>query len=356
MLWVDRYRPRILQESDYHKVLAGRLLRLAEADDFPHLLFYGPSGAGKKTRILGLLRALFGPGAEKVKVEQRTYSASSKNTSVDVTTVSSAYHIEMNPSESGYQDRLVVQEVIKEIAQSQPLEAAGSGARSFKVVVLNEVDKLSTEAQAGLRRTMEKYMRTCRLILVATCASKVIPAVRSRCLCLRIAAPTVPEIRAVLDKIAAAERIALTPQFATLLAKKANRNLRRAVLMLETAKAEQYPFVPNQRLPVPDWELAIGLLAQRIVAEQTPRRLLEVRSKLYELLVHCVPAEVVMRRLAVALLDLVNATLKLALAELAAFYEHRLEQGSKAIFHLEAFVAKFMHVYHEAASSRVISL
>lgn len=122
------------------------------------------------------------------------------------------------------------------------------------------------EAQAGLRRTMEKYMRTCRLILVASSLSKVIPAVRSRCLCLRIAAPTVPEIRTVLDKIAVAEKFTLTPQFATQLAKKANRNLRRAILMLETCKAEQYPFVQGQRLPVPDWEAFILTLAQRVRA------------------------------------------------------------------------------------------
>lgn len=78
------------------------------------------------------------------------------------------------------------------------------------------------------------------------------------------------------------------------------------------------------------------------MAEQTPKRLLEVRAKLYELLVHCIPPEVIMRRLVGALVDLVEGDLKLALVEHGAFYEHRLEQGSKAIFHLEAFVAKTM--------------
>jgi len=96
-------------------------------------------------------------------------------------------------SRSGFHDRIVVQEVIKEIAQSPPIETSQQ-ARSFKgflplvvvvlplpaegfdflVVVLNEVDKLTTEAQAGLRRTMEKYMRTCRLILVCNSITKVL--------------------------------------------------------------------------------------------------------------------------------------------------------------------------------------
>lgn len=59
---------------------------------------------------------------EKVKTEQRTIKIPNKTTTLTVTTTSSAFHIEMNPSECGNQDRVVIQEIIKEIAQSKPLE------------------------------------------------------------------------------------------------------------------------------------------------------------------------------------------------------------------------------------------
>lgn len=61
-------------------------------------------------------------------------------------------------------------------------------------MVLNEVDKLSKEAQHGLRRTMEKYMATCRLILCCNSTCKVIEPVRSRCLMVRVPAPSVEEV------------------------------------------------------------------------------------------------------------------------------------------------------------------
>lgn len=59
---------------------------------------------------------------------------------------------------------------------------------------LNEVDNLSRNAQAGLRRTMEKYTGSCRLILCCENSGRIIPPIRSRCLCIRVAAPTPLEV------------------------------------------------------------------------------------------------------------------------------------------------------------------
>lgn len=64
-LWVDKYRPQRLDRLDFHTQLNQMLEQLSVSNDLPHLLFYGPSGAGKKTRILALLRQLYGPGVEK---------------------------------------------------------------------------------------------------------------------------------------------------------------------------------------------------------------------------------------------------------------------------------------------------
>lgn len=75
MLFVDKYRPKDLRELQYHEALTEQLESLvravsyiqAAAEDFPHVLFYGPSGAGKKTRVACLLKALYGPGTLKVR-------------------------------------------------------------------------------------------------------------------------------------------------------------------------------------------------------------------------------------------------------------------------------------------------
>lgn len=65
---MDKYRPTSLSKLDYHKELATHLKKLVHCGDFPHLLVYGPSGAGKKTRIMCILRELYGAGVEKLKI------------------------------------------------------------------------------------------------------------------------------------------------------------------------------------------------------------------------------------------------------------------------------------------------
>lgn len=69
-LWVDKYRPRTLGDLHYHNELSDRLKSLASSGDFPHMLFYGPSGAGKKTRIMCTLRELYGSAVEKVSLDE----------------------------------------------------------------------------------------------------------------------------------------------------------------------------------------------------------------------------------------------------------------------------------------------
>uniref|UniRef100_A0A0B6ZAQ3 Replication factor C subunit 3 n=1 Tax=Arion vulgaris TaxID=1028688 RepID=A0A0B6ZAQ3_9EUPU len=341
-LWVDKYRPISLNKLDYHKEQASHLKKLVEGGDFPHLLVYGPSGAGKKTRIMCTLRELYGAGVEKLRIEQSQFTTPS-NKKLEISTISSNYHIEVNPSDVGFYDRVVIQELIKNVAQVNQLDA--STQKSFKVVVLTEVDRLTKDAQHALRRTMEKYMTTCRLILCCNSTSKVIPAIRSRCLGLRVAAPSIEEICNILTMVCKKEGLTLPPEMAKKVAEKSGRNLRRALLMCEASKVQQYPFNVDKDVSEPDWEIFLRETATMIAQQQSPKRLLEVRGRLYELLTHCIPADVIMKGLLKELLSVCDGQLKAEVVQSAAFYEHRLQQGQKAIYHLEAFVAKFMAIY-----------
>jgi replication factor C subunit 3/5 len=213
-------------------------------------------------------------------------------------------------------------------------------------VLLVEVDRLTRQAQAGLRRTMEKCASSCRLILVCDNPSRVIDPLKSRCLGIRVPAPSEDDVADVLRSVAAKERVALPDALAARIAKQSKRNVRRAVLSLEECAAAAAPALDAaQPIDRPDWEKFVLAIAQDVAREQSPSRLLATREKLYELLSKCIPADVILKTLSRELLKNLDDELKAEVVKWAAFYEHRITQGSKEIFHLEAFVAKFMCLY-----------
>ncbi|EJD06959.1 P-loop containing nucleoside triphosphate hydrolase protein [Fomitiporia mediterranea MF3/22] len=341
-LWVDKYRPRTLDDLHYHQGLSARLRSLAASGDFPHMLFYGPSGAGKKTRIACTLRQLFGSGVEKLKIDQRVFLTPSKR-KLDVNIVQSNFHIEITPSDVGIYDRVVIQEILKEIAQTQQVDL--NAKQRFKVVIINEADSLSRDAQAALRRTMEKYMSNMRIILCANSTSKLIAPIRSRCLLMRVAAPTEEEVQTCLRYVAKREKFDLPPDAACEIAEDAGGNLRKAVLVLEALKMQSPDLSGPLTIAKPDWETYCHKVADLIVQEQTPARVMEVRAKFYELLSHCIPATVVLKTVADRVVERVDEAIKADVMHWAAFYEVRMRQGNKKIFHLEAWVIKVMSIY-----------
>ena len=185
-------------------------------------------------------------------------------------------------------------------------------------------------------------------MLVCNSPSKIIEPVRSRCLGIRIPAPSMEEIATTCMQIAKKENIVCPMELAMKIASHSDRNLRRALLMLETCYMSVAPTTTlplDMAVQLPDWELYIAALAREILQEQSPSKLLQARDMMYDLLVNCIPADVILSTLTRELMKSLDDTLKHEIAYWAAYYETRICRGSKDIFHLEAFVAKFMAVY-----------
>ncbi|KAG0151525.1 hypothetical protein CROQUDRAFT_650931 [Cronartium quercuum f. sp. fusiforme G11] len=347
-LLVDKHRPKSLDQLDYHDDLTKRIRSLAKSADFPHCLFYGPSGSGKKTRIAATLRELFGPGASKLRVEQKIFLTPSKR-KLDLQIIESNYHLELTPSDLSQWDRSVIQDILKEVGQSSQLDS--NATRKFKVVIIHSADELTHDAQAALRRTMERHTSTMRLILCANSTARIIAPIRSRCLLLRVGAPEPDQIAKVLNSVAKKEKFVngLPEETAMAIALHAKGNLRRALLSLEAIRAQDETLSKTRSspgsIPLTDWETQIDRIANLIAQEQSPEKLQEVRGLVYELLVHLIPPSILMVNLTKGLLARADDALRPDIVHHAAYYEHRLRQGNKPIFHIEAFVAKVMSVY-----------
>jgi replication factor C subunit 3/5 len=102
---------------------------------------------------------------------------------------------------------------------------------------MHEADMLTFDAQQALRRTMEKYSGSCKLFLCCTSLNKLIEPIISRCMVVRLPAPTVAQMIPIIKKVAENERLNISDKFCEILTEKSDRNVRRTLLLLESSVA-----------------------------------------------------------------------------------------------------------------------
>ncbi|KAI5964634.1 RFC5 [Candida pseudojiufengensis] len=353
-LWVDKYRAKTLSQLSYHENVTQNLKALSKSGDFPHLLVYGPSGSGKKTRIYCTLQEIFGTSVEKLKIDVKNFVTSS-NRKLEFNVLSSPHHLEITPSDMGNNDRVVIQDLLKDVASTEQVDFGNQSSRRhrFKVVIINEADSLSRDAQAALRRTMEKYSSNIRLILVCNSISNIIAPIKSRTLLVRIPSPTVNDISSILNQISNREQVKFSSssqqdinQFYNQIATVSNRNLRRSLLAFETIymQNETIDVKKIHNVIVLDWETIINNMAKTIISNRNVPTLAKLRSTNYELLSHCIPAKIILKTLLFELIKLCKSNVNLIqeIVKIASLFDERLSLGQKSIFHLEGFIAKSM--------------
>ncbi|CTQ40857.1 replication factor C subunit 3/5 [Babesia microti strain RI] len=340
MLWIDKYAPRTIAGLDCHREINEVFTQLCKSSDIPHLILYGPSGSGKKARIMVLLREIFGAKADHIKVETLT----DKNTNTEITVSQSQCHTNIMCNDLGTRDRVIVQNIIRSLCASSFTSSFFSKGPTFRVFVLHDADFLSEAAQAALRRTLEKHIRNARVFMHVKELSRIMPPLKSRCLCIRLGLPRKEEVVAVLRNICTYENISTSQADNALLERicdASDRNLRRSILTLETIATNGF-VDPMTSLTLP-WERCIKSIAEGIATKQTVQNLAALRTKVYELFVCCIPGSTVLQCIATYLLKHPKAkNMNAILAHLGAHFSHTMRMGSREIWHIEAFIAQAM--------------
>lgn len=204
-MWSEKYRPVILAEMRNQVDVVNRLKRFAETKAMPHCLFAGPPGSGKTTAALCLAHDLFG---------ERFMDA----------------FLELNASDQRGID--VIRTTVKEFARIATISEV-----PFKILVLDEADNMTADAQHALRRTMERYTDTCRFVLSCNYSGRIIEPIQSRCAIFRFVPLEAEDVSAYVKIIAEKEHVHLTEPGLRALTDSSEGDLRKAINTLQGASS-----------------------------------------------------------------------------------------------------------------------
>jgi len=203
ILWVEKYRPRSLDDIINQEEIVRRLKLFVKEKNMPHLLFAGPPGTGKTTAAHALAHDLYGSSYRQ-------------------------YMLELNASdERGIN---VIREKVKEFARSRSPPGI-----PFKLILLDEADNMTSDAQQALRRLMELYTASTRFILIANYPSKIIDPIQSRCAFFRFAPLSKQDIVARLRFIAEQEGVSYEDEALDTIYEISEGDMRKAINILQAS-------------------------------------------------------------------------------------------------------------------------
>ena len=314
-MWTEKYRPRSLEDIVNQEEIVNRLKSFVKARNIPHCIFAGPPGTGKTTAALCLAHDLYGPGYHE-------------------------YIMELNASdERGIN---VVRETVKTFARTKSI-----GEVPFKILILDEADNMTSDAQQALRRTMERYTETARFILIANYSGRIIEPIQSRCAPFRFTYLPEEKIIERIKYIAEQEGLTITEDGIKAVIEIGGGDLRRTINVLQTAASTGKPIdeetvysVVGRANPADVREMMITALNGDFI---------KARNKLRELLLkYGLAGSDILGQIHNEVFRLnIPDKWKVKIMEIIGETDYRLLQGSNEEIQLSALLARFVEAGEE---------
>jgi replication factor C small subunit len=318
-MWAEKYRPKTLNDIVDQKEIVERLKSFAKSRNVPHCIFAGPPGTGKTTAALCLARDLYGD-------------------------VYREHIMELNASdERGIN---VVRETVKTFARVKSI-----GEIPFKIMILDEADNMTADAQQALRRTMERYTETCRFIMCANYSGKIIEPIQSRCAPFRFTYLPREEHDRCLKAMAEKEKVKLSSEGVDAIFEVCSGDLRRAINTLQAAASLDKPVDAKTIYSITG--RATPADVQRMMKTAIEGDFLGARKQLRDMIQkYGIAGSDIIRQIHTEIFRSdIPEQWKIRLADVVGEADYRLVEGSDEEIQLSALLARLVEAGSELAKS-----
>lgn len=235
LCWWYKYRPKSIDDLNHNYNVNDLLKVLASKKNIiPHIVFYGPDGSGKRTRISLLLNLMFKEYDLNMNTVKELDIFLIDGEEYEYCWMQSKVHEEHHPAELEQYDKKRVVKILKNIGEGNK-RGFDEGKSEYKILIFHEVDKLSKLTQSALRRYMEIYMGNMRIIFTACNITEVPEPIRSRCVCIRVSAPPYSVVKKHLMHISKSEGSNISEDIIDEIVTDTNRNMSLAIARLHSS-------------------------------------------------------------------------------------------------------------------------
>ena len=306
-IWTEKYRPSTFENFVGQKEIVRRVKALVETKNIPHMMFAGPAGLGKTTLAIIVAKIL----------HQSSWRQN---------------FLETNASdERGIE---VVRQKVKDFAKTMAIEA-----NSPKIILLDEADALTKEAQQALRRTMETYSNSCRFIISCNYQNKLIDPIKSRCAIFRFKPLSREEIGEIIQKVANNEGLKIDSKAVSILYEQSGGDVRQIYNTLQSCSAISKNV--DEDLLNSFVSKAEASEIKDVVSLALSKNFLEARNKMLSTILNngLSGLDVVKQIQREVLESQINDNKKLDIIEKCGEIEFRLVEGANDFIQLEALLA-----------------
>lgn len=309
-MWAEKYRPKTLGDIVNQREIVERLKSFVKSRNVPHCIFAGPPGTGKTTAALCLSRDLYGDAYRE-------------------------HTMELNASDERGID--VVRDTVKTFARVKSI-----GEIPFKIMILDEADNMTSDAQQALRRTMERYTGTCRFVMCANYSGRIIEPIQSRCAPFRFTYLPREEHDRYLNQIAKDEKVKVSAEGLDAIFEVCGGDLRKAINTLQAAASLGKPI--DAKVVYSITGKAHPADVQKMIKTAMDGNFVEARKQLREMIQkYGVAGSDVIRQIHSEIFRAeIPEEWKIRLADIVGEVDYRLVEGSDEEIQLSALLAKLV--------------